>query len=157
MIFYDFQASHKQWRIQDFAGDCRQPLGAPTYYLTNFSRRLHKNELLAGGERPSRPLDPPLINFKVYHHTLNFQFKTQNLLIVLLLFKVYLHNAAWKPICRKFEVIASFSETLSFTNWLTDDEHVFPNTQYGLNQRELVISIKIVRYFCCSCNRSLLW
>ena len=38
--------------------------GAPTYYLVNFSRKLHKNEeiLGQGGARPSRPpLDPPLI------------------------------------------------------------------------------------------------
>ena len=62
-------------------------------------------------------------------------------------FQVYLHNAAWKSNGRKFEVIASFSETLSFANWLNDDEHVFPNTQYALNQRKLVISTNTVRYF----------
>ena len=38
--------------------------GAPTYYLANFSQKLHENkEILVqrGGARPSRPpLDPPL-------------------------------------------------------------------------------------------------
>ena len=37
--------------------------GVPTYYLANFSRKLHENEeiLGRGGARPSRPpLDPPL-------------------------------------------------------------------------------------------------
>ena len=38
--------------------------GAPTYYLTNFCRKLHENEeiLGRGGARDARPpLDPPLI------------------------------------------------------------------------------------------------
>ena len=38
--------------------------GEPTYYLANFSRKLHENEEILGqrgGARPSRPpLDPPL-------------------------------------------------------------------------------------------------
>ena len=37
--------------------------GVPTYYLVNFSRKLHENEeiLGRGGVHPSRPpLDPPL-------------------------------------------------------------------------------------------------
>ena len=41
--------------------------GVPTYYLANFSRKLHENEEIlgqrGGGARPSRPpLDPPLIS-----------------------------------------------------------------------------------------------
>ena len=55
-----------QWRIQDFPeeGALTPKAGAPTYYLANFSRKLHENEEIwdqRGGARPSRPpLDPPL-------------------------------------------------------------------------------------------------
>ena len=37
--------------------------GMPTYYLTNFSGKLHKNEkkLAQRGDIPCAPLDPPLI------------------------------------------------------------------------------------------------
>ena len=44
-------------------GGAKPKGGAPTYYLANFSRKLHENEeiLGRGGARPSRPpLDPPL-------------------------------------------------------------------------------------------------
>ena len=45
-----------QWQILDFPGG-RQPLrGAPTYYLTNFSQKLHENkEILAGGASLAPP------------------------------------------------------------------------------------------------------
>ena len=57
---------HMQWRIQDFPeeGALTPKEGAPTYYLANFSRKLHENEeiLGRGGARDARPpLDPPLI------------------------------------------------------------------------------------------------
>ena len=54
----------QQWRIQDFPEEGAPTLkggGAPTYYLPNFSRKLHENEeILAerGGARPW-PLTPP--------------------------------------------------------------------------------------------------
>ena len=49
------------WRIQDFQRRGRQPQrGAPTYYLTIFSRKLHEKEKKfwsrGRGARPSRPL-----------------------------------------------------------------------------------------------------
>ena len=56
----------KQLRIQDFPeeGALTPKGGAPTYYLANFSRKLHENEEILGqrgGARPLRPpLDPPL-------------------------------------------------------------------------------------------------
>ena len=41
-----------QWRIQDFPKGMPTPKGAPTYYLTNFYRKLHVNEeILAQGGR----------------------------------------------------------------------------------------------------------
>ena len=46
-----------------WGGGANPQRGAPTYYLANFSRKLHENEeiLGRGGARPSRPpLDPPL-------------------------------------------------------------------------------------------------
>ena len=55
-----------QWRIQDFPdGGAPTPEGgAPTYYLTNFSQKLHENEenlTQRGGARvPAPPLDPPM-------------------------------------------------------------------------------------------------
>ena len=54
-----------QWRIQDFPEGGAPTLGgAPTYYLPNFSRKLHENEEILA-ERQGRaslapPLDPPL-------------------------------------------------------------------------------------------------
>ena len=49
-----------QWRIQDFPeeGALSPKIGSPTYYLANFSQKLHENEeiLGRGGARPSRPL-----------------------------------------------------------------------------------------------------
>ena len=40
-------------------GGCANPMGAPTYYWPNFSRKLHENEeILAEGGRAS--LAPPL-------------------------------------------------------------------------------------------------
>ena len=56
-----------QWRIQDFPeeGALTPKGGAPTYYLVNFSQKLHENEEILGqrgGAHPSRPpLDPPLV------------------------------------------------------------------------------------------------
>ena len=50
-----------QWRTQDFGG--AKPGGALTYYLANFSRKLHENEEILGGGGASLmppPLDPPL-------------------------------------------------------------------------------------------------
>ena len=50
----------KQWRIQDFPeeGALTPKGGAPTYYLANFSRKLHENEENfgpeGGGERVPR-------------------------------------------------------------------------------------------------------
>ena len=52
-----------QWRIQDFpdGGGANPRGGAPTYYLTNFSQKLHENEenltQRGGGARPCAP--PP--------------------------------------------------------------------------------------------------
>ena len=52
---------HRQWRIQDFPEEgalIPKGGGAPTYYLANFSRKLHENEESLGqrgGARPSRP------------------------------------------------------------------------------------------------------
>ena len=47
--------------------------GAPTYYLANFSRKLHENEEILdqrGGARPSRPpLDPPLLIIRIFVNT----------------------------------------------------------------------------------------
>ena len=59
-----------QWRIQDFPeeGALTPKEGVPTYYLANFSRKLHENEeiLGRGGARPLRPpLDPPLYTVSV--------------------------------------------------------------------------------------------
>ena len=57
-----------QWRIQDFPdGGAPTPEGgAPTYYLTNFSQKLHENEenLTQRGGRASLrpPLDPPMLS-----------------------------------------------------------------------------------------------
>ena len=54
--------------------------GAPTYYLANFSRKLHENEEILGqrgGARPSRPsLDPPLANIcdGMYGRMMNYGF-----------------------------------------------------------------------------------
>ena len=52
-----------QFRIQDFP---KEPLGAPTYYFTKFSRKLHENKeiLVQKGEGASLapPLDPPLVS-----------------------------------------------------------------------------------------------
>ena len=43
--------------------------GAITYYLANFSRKLHENEEILGqrdkGARPTRPPDPPLKNIDI--------------------------------------------------------------------------------------------
>ena len=52
----------------------RQPLrGVPTYYLTNFSRKLQENEDILdrgrGGTRPSCPLDPPLPFLRAFKHS----------------------------------------------------------------------------------------
>ena len=48
-----------QWRIQDFPeeGALTPKGGAPTYYLANFSRKLHENEeiLGRGGRVPRAP------------------------------------------------------------------------------------------------------
>ena len=51
------QTHELQWRIQDFLE------GAPTFYLTNFSRKRHENEHILDqrGDVPRAPLDPPLI------------------------------------------------------------------------------------------------
>ena len=56
-----------QWRIQDFpdGGAPTPERGAPTYYLTNFSQKLHENEenlTPEGGARVPAPppLDPPM-------------------------------------------------------------------------------------------------
>ena len=46
-----------QWRIQDFPeeGALTPKGGAPTYYLANFSQKLHENEEILGrGERVPR-------------------------------------------------------------------------------------------------------
>ena len=57
----------RQWRIQDFSEEgalTPKGVGAPTYYLANFSRKLHENEEILGqGGRASLvpPLDPPLL------------------------------------------------------------------------------------------------
>ena len=52
-----------QWRIQDFPeeGALIPKGGAPTYYLANFSRKLHENEeiLGRGGGRGRVPRAPP--------------------------------------------------------------------------------------------------
>ena len=48
-----------QWRNQDFPeeGALTPKEGAPTYYLANFSQKLHENdEILSRGARPWRPL-----------------------------------------------------------------------------------------------------
>ena len=53
----------QQWRIQDFPEGGAPTLGgAPTYYLPNFSWKLHENEeiLGEGGASLAPPLDPPL-------------------------------------------------------------------------------------------------
>ena len=46
--------------------------GAPTYYLANFSRKLHENEEILdqrGSARPSRsPLDPPLLLYLAHFY-----------------------------------------------------------------------------------------
>ena len=34
--------------------------GRPTYYLANFSRKLHENEEILGQRRGAHPLRPPL-------------------------------------------------------------------------------------------------
>ena len=68
VIFTLFQDTY-QWRIQDFPdGGAPTPEGgAPTYYLTNFSQKLHENEenLTQRGGRASLrpPLDPPMPTF----------------------------------------------------------------------------------------------
>ena len=51
-----------QWRIQDFPeGGAPTLRGAPTYYLPNFSGKLHENEeILAEKWGRAPPLDPPL-------------------------------------------------------------------------------------------------
>ena len=45
--------------------------GAPTYYLVNFSRKLHENEEILGQRGGARdacpPLDPPLISDNTTH------------------------------------------------------------------------------------------
>ena len=65
--------SHNQWRIQDFPdGAPTSKVGALTYYLPNFSRKLHENEKIGpGGARggacvPGVPLDPPVITTSIY-------------------------------------------------------------------------------------------
>ena len=61
-----------QWRIQDFPGEgAPTPKGgAPTYYLANFSRKLHENKEIwghRGGARLSRPpLRSPTAIFMQY-------------------------------------------------------------------------------------------
>ena len=54
-----------QWRIQDFPEGMRQPwMGAPTYYLVNFSQKLHENEEILGQRGRARVTrvspDPPM-------------------------------------------------------------------------------------------------
>ena len=54
----------RQWRIQGFPEEgALAQKGAPTYYLANFSRKLHENEEILGqkGGVPRAPLDPPLV------------------------------------------------------------------------------------------------
>ena len=64
-------------RISQRRGRYPQKGGAPTYYLVNFSRKLHENEEILGqrgGACPSRPpLDPPLIGdiFQGTNYTIN--------------------------------------------------------------------------------------
>ena len=41
-------------------GGGANPKGAPTYYLANFSRKLHENEEILGQRGASPPLDSPL-------------------------------------------------------------------------------------------------
>ena len=56
-----YEAGTEQWRIQDFPeeGALTPNGGVPTYYLANFSRKLHENEEIWGqGGRAS--LAPPL-------------------------------------------------------------------------------------------------
>ena len=59
-----WRAFAMQWRIQDFPEEgTLTPKGAPTYYLANFSRKLHENEDILGQrghEGRAPPLDPPL-------------------------------------------------------------------------------------------------
>ena len=54
--------SRNQWRIQDFPeeGALTPKGGAPTYYLVNFSRKLHENEEILGQRGGARPSRPPL-------------------------------------------------------------------------------------------------
>ena len=42
--FRVLQSMGNQWRIQDFPEGVCQPMGMPTYYLANFSQKLHANE-----------------------------------------------------------------------------------------------------------------
>ena len=55
----DFNCNILQWWIQDFPeGGTPTPDGAPTYYLTNFSQKLHENkEILAQRRGASLALD----------------------------------------------------------------------------------------------------
>ena len=58
----------KHWRIQDFPveGAVTPKGGVPTYYLANFSRKLHENEEILGqkGSALAPPLDPPLSRYR---------------------------------------------------------------------------------------------
>ena len=48
-----------QWRIQDYRSGLRQTQrGAPTYYLTNFSLKLHENEDIVARARVPRCQKP---------------------------------------------------------------------------------------------------
>ena len=50
-----------QWRIQDFPeeGALIPKGGAPTYYLANFSRKLHENEEILGQRGGARGTRAP--------------------------------------------------------------------------------------------------
>ena len=57
---YVLKWSASQWRIQDFSG-APTPKGAPTYLMTNFSRKLHENEEILAQKRGEgrKSLVPP--------------------------------------------------------------------------------------------------
>ena len=69
---------HSQWRIQDFPEGVRQPRrGAPTYYLTNFFRKLHENEEMLVQRWGRASLEFPLRSATDSGHKLNEHDLTQ--------------------------------------------------------------------------------
>ena len=66
-VLISSKKTNYQWQIQDFPeeGALIPKGGAPTYYLANFSQKLHENEEIlgqrGGTHPPCAPLDPPLI------------------------------------------------------------------------------------------------